>query len=145
MNLDELKLSFQRKKNDRIKEELIKPYKKRINLSREKRLELIAGEEKWRFENQKFLNIYALPGTKVICQELRNSYPHFIEGNDIFLEIKQEYTVKETFPFDSYTLVELEEIPGIYFNSICFKMLADNIEKGKLKNTSQQNEAPHGK
>ncbi len=125
MNLKELKLSFQRKKNERITEELIKPYKKRINLTWEKRLELIAGEEKWRLKHQKFLSIYALPGTRVICHSLRNSYPPFIEGNDIFLEEKQEYTVKETFPFDCFTLVELEEMPGIYFNSLCFKMLSD--------------------
>ena len=109
-------------------DELIKHYKEVTQITDEKRREKYEEEEGTFFGN--VFNIFSPRGTKVLCFKIFCRYPPALEYSEKYLEYGEIYTIKATYPFDSFTIVELEEIPNVYFSSICFA----EVEKIKENN-----------
>lgn len=67
------------------------------------------------------MNIYALKGHKVRCDNLSSGYEYLLEIARQYLELGKEYVVERT-SVDSYqTEVWLQEFPDIAFNSGLFE------------------------
>lgn len=60
-------------------------------------------------------------GQKVVC--ISKSNEHFMVGshNNHLLELGKEYTISNVDVQDWYTLLSLEEIPNVEFNSVVFQ------------------------
>jgi len=69
------------------------------------------------------MNIYALPGTKVMVTEETKKHGHERDQENIekYLEIGKEYTVDHTVIHNWNTNVFLKEFPGVIFNSVNFE------------------------
>lgn len=70
------------------------------------------------------LNVFAAEGCKVVFNGHEDGY--FIGANEesnIREHLRQgvEYTVKTAVPMQSFTYVELKELPGMVFNSVRFE------------------------
>lgn len=68
-------------------------------------------------------NIYAKPGTKIICDNVDKNVALWGGNSDAegVLEVGKEYTVKYTEVHTWHTKVVLEEFPGMKFNSAHFR------------------------
>lgn len=70
------------------------------------------------------MDIRSEPGTKVVFAYPNNGYPADGESAAEHLTEGAEYTVKICAIHDWKTRVELEEVPGVQFNSVMFAALA---------------------
>lgn len=66
------------------------------------------------------MNIYALKGHKVSCSDLDNGYEYQREIARGHLLLGEVYTVDKTEVGSSSTKVLLQEVPGVFFNSVFF-------------------------
>lgn len=66
------------------------------------------------------MNIYALPGSKVIFAYPDSGYESDQERAKKYLKVGEIYTIKEIRVHDWSTEVFLEEVPGVAFNSVLF-------------------------
>lgn len=71
------------------------------------------------------MNIYALKGHKVKCEKVTSPSNYDEEIARKYLEVGKVYTVEKTQVNSSSTSVELQEFPGVEFNSTMF----DDVEK----------------
>mgnify|MGYP003632937772 CR=1 FL=1 len=79
------------------------------------------------------MEIYALKGHKVICDDLDVGYNFHKEIAKKHLELDKTYTVEKTEVESSSTKVFLQEIPGIEFNSCCFEDVVEQSEEDSKK------------
>lgn len=66
------------------------------------------------------MNIYTIPGTRIVYMG-RNGYECDREQANVCLSIGGTYTVKYIDIDCSSSRVELEEVPGKYFNTVMFR------------------------
>ncbi|MEL1246321.1 hypothetical protein AAEO56_18760 [Flavobacterium sp. DGU11] len=66
------------------------------------------------------MNIYALKGHKVRCSDLDNGYEYQQEIARRHLVLGEVYTIDKTEVGSSSTKVMLQEVPGVFFNSVFF-------------------------
>lgn len=69
-------------------------------------------------------NVFAEKGDKVICANKNVSYSEDQEKAEKYLKIGDVYTIEWTYPTSWITYIELQEFPGVLFNSIHFNNLA---------------------
>ncbi len=74
------------------------------------------------------MNIYALKGHQVRCDNLSNDYEYRLEIARQHLEIGKEYLVEKTEVGSSHTEVFLQEFPGVGFNSSLFEDVQEQPE-----------------
>jgi hypothetical protein len=78
------------------------------------------------------MNIYALKGHKVRCENLSGGYWNHQDVAKLHLIIGNIYTVDRTKVGNSHTDVYLEEIPNVNFNSVFFEdVIEQSIEDTK--------------
>ena len=77
------------------------------------------------------MNIYALAGHKVkVTEETKsNGYDHHVEQVAKYLEVGKIYTVESTDVSSWSTVVYLQEIPKVGFNSTCFEDVEPQSEE----------------
>ena len=80
-----------------------------------------------------WMNIYALKGHKVKCAGLESPYHYQTERAQKYLEIGKEYTIEKTEVHSSSTDVELQEFPGVEFNSTLFEDVTKQSEEDDQK------------
>ncbi len=74
------------------------------------------------------MNIYALKGHRVKCDNLTNDYEYKLEIARQHLEIGMEYVIEKTEVGSSHTEVWLQEVPDIGFNSSLFDDVLEQPE-----------------
>lgn len=78
----------------------------------------------------KAMNIFAEEAAKVVfngnCQA---EFPVYRKNAEKYLREGWTYTIKATMPFDSFTLVETSEFPGILFNSAAFSKKENDVKQ----------------
>tara|TARA_R110002074_G_scaffold28069_1_gene80997 strand:+ start:168 stop:431 length:264 start_codon:yes stop_codon:yes gene_type:complete len=79
------------------------------------------------------MEIYALKGHQIICDDLDVGYDYQKEIANKYLELGKIYTVEKTQVESSSTKVILQEIPGIEFNSTCFEDVEEQSEEDSKK------------
>jgi len=79
------------------------------------------------------MEIYALKGHQIICDDLDVGYDYHKEIAKKYLELGKIYTVEKTQVESSSTTVILKEIPGIEFNSTCFEDVEEQSEEDSKK------------
>lgn len=85
------------------------------------------------FEDDYWMNIYALKGHKVTCLSLESPYEYQTARAKKHLEIGKIYTVERTDVHSSSTEVYLQEIPEIAFNSTLFQDVEKQSEEDDQK------------
>lgn len=79
------------------------------------------------------MEIYALKGHKVRCIGTDSVYHYLTERAEKYLEVGKEYTVERTTVHSWQTDVELQEFPGVEFNSEIFEDLEESSEEDRKK------------
>lgn len=79
------------------------------------------------------MNIYALKGHKVRCENLSAGYDHDRETAKKYLEVGKEYTVEQTKVDSWHTDVWLREFPDVKFNSVFFEDAVEQTEEADKK------------
>ena len=75
------------------------------------------------------MNIYALKGHRVLCDDISIGTPYQVETAKKYLTLNKKYTVEKTDVFNTRTNVYLEEFPDIKFNSVCFVDVIEQSEE----------------
>lgn len=77
------------------------------------------------------MSMFALPGHKVRLHESskHSGYESEIKKAQQYLTIGEIYTVKRTRVSHSHSWVEVEEVPGVFFNTIHFRSLTAQTEQ----------------
>ncbi len=79
-------------------------------------------------ERREIMNIYSAPGTKVRFLN-KNGYEYDLEHARKYLNTNRIYTVRNIDVGGWSSTVYLEEVPGEYFNTVCFKEVSLGIVK----------------
>lgn len=70
------------------------------------------------------MNIFNSHPRKVVC--ITNSHNSWATtGANDLLEVGSEYTLAQVDVYGWYTLIELDEFPGVYFNSVLFAEIGE--------------------
>ena len=84
------------------------------------------------------MNIYALKGHKVKCENLSAGYDFQKELAEKYLEVGKEYIVEKTKVNDWHTDVWLQEFSGVYFNAVFFEDVVEQDERLNKRHSDYQ-------
>ena len=84
----------------------------------ERRLEIIA-------KNNMDMDVFSPKGTKITHTGERKGFEKDKELAEKYLDKDKIYTVEKTIPLDWITYVEIQEVPGVLFNSLNFKKVVN--------------------
>lgn len=72
------------------------------------------------------MDIFNNKNRKIRCINNKDGEFFGCDGNHHLLEVGREYTLDDTYVHGWYTVVWLEEFPGVAFNSCAFEELEEN-------------------